>query len=318
MSKNDLAVKGGRPVTSLQQRESERVRAKVIRLRDAMASNYFEMGKLLFRVNSESLYRNWMSPDGKPYVHFRDYVEKEVDFAFRKAKYLMTIWWWFAEELGDPAVTEKIKEIGWGKAAALVGIVNSKNVDKWVDKAKKLGVKELNDECRMALEAANKSRPPMRNVKVRELPETSLTKDVLAEKKESLQQANIDISQEEEIGVEPLSDEDKRTHRARWTVMLDGMQRGNIESAIDRASEVAEIEADGKGTLLDFVATSFLAEFGGSVGNNDKENQINFRNQVLSSIERLFSVNVVAFDRQSMRPIYGEKTIDRIISDGGA
>lgn len=294
--------------------EADRIRVRVIQLRDEMSQGYFEMGALLHRISVKGLYTQWRKPDGKTYEHFREYVEHEVDFAFRKAKHLMSIWWWFAEELGDPAVAEKVKAIGWTKAAALVGVVDGKNVDKWVEKAKNLGVKELGEETRMALEKADRSRRPARSgVVVKPQPETTLTGEPSTKGAAMSTPAPLSGSaNQSRQGVDPLSDGEIRDHRSRWTIYLDGEQRKNVETAIDAASEVAEVEADGKGFLLDLIATNFLATHAGASGNNIGEHKVNLRNEILRAVERSLGVDLVAFDQGTSDAIFGLATLDRV------
>ena len=301
------------------QKELDSIRTRVLQLRDEMTENYFEMGRLLYRVSKEHLYRHWKGPDGQPYERFSDYVEHEVDFAFRKAKYLMSIWWWFTEKLADPTVSDRIREIGWNKAACLVGVVDGQNVDVWIERAKKLPVKKLASECKVALEAAERSRRPTRDATVdaKSQPETTLTGEP------STRGAALPLPlpasgapEHARMGVDPLSPEEERQFRRPWTILLDGEQVVNVERAIDRASEMTEINHDGKGYLLDFVATTFLSVHSGTAGNTSKEHQVNLRNEVLRSVERSLGVNLVAFDRKTMRPIFGQKTIDRILEEG--
>jgi len=322
MTETAMVVKGARSMTPSKHAESEKIRVRVLRLRDEMTEGYFELGRLLYRVNEEQLYRQWNGPDGEPYQNFCDYVEHEVNFAFRKAKYLMSIWWWFAGELKDPDVFEKVREVGWNKAAILVGVVDSNNVDVWVEKAKTLGVKQLGEACKMALEAANKSRRSIRSeakkLKPQKTTEAAMAEDSLDDGASlPLPQPDTGESGQEGTGVSPLSEEDEEEFRTRWTIYMDGPQRKNVEEAIDRANEMVEVEDVGKGVLLDLVATTFLAVYGGTVGSSKKEHQVNFRNELLRSVERLLAVNLVVFDRGTMKPIFGEQTIDRILEEGG-
>lgn len=296
------------------QAESDAVRIRVIQLRDEMSDSYFEMGRLLHRVSKGGLYTQWCRPDGQRYDSFREYIEHEVDFAFRKAKHLMSIWWWFAEELKDPTLADKVKEIGWTKAAVLVGVVDKKNADAWIEKAKGLPVKELESEARMALEKADRKRPSRPTSKSgvgdsEPAVEHSLDEEVLEQPE--VVDAAPELAIEESKGVDPLSDEEAEDHRTRWTVMLDGPQRRNVEQACDVAAEIAEVSADGKGFCLDFVATSFLALHAGA-GGNARDRRVNMRNDVLMAVQRALGVDLVAFEPGTPHAIFGEKTIDRV------
>lgn len=313
-----LALVGDSPTDVIPEREAEAnvVRVRVLQLRDEMTEHYFELGRLLYRVSKEHLYRNWKGPDGQSFQKFSDYVEHEVDFAFRKAKYLMSIWYWFAEQLANPKVSERIKEIGWNKAALLVGVVDGQNVDAWIDKAQTLSVKKLANECKVALEASNQSRRPARGTPAKSRPSTTITGEP------STKGAALPLPlpasgapEQARMGVDPLGKDEAREHRSTWKILLSGEERVNVEEAIDIASFIAEIEGDGKGFLLDFIATSFLAAHGGTVGNTSKEHKVNFRNELLRAVERTLGVDVVAFDRATMRPLFGEQTIDRLLED---
>lgn len=331
-----VALAGGADVVDVKHRTeavllADQLRMRVLKLRDQMGESYFEMGRLLHRINREGLYTHWKGPDGRPYQHFSEYVEHEVDFAFRKAKYLMSIWWWFAEELGDQVVMEKIKQVGWTKAAMLVGVVDGKNVDLWLNKAKVLGVKELGDETRMAKEAAARGRRPARPAansgpakpselsmsdNVSDQPAARTSRPLPVPLPETSEEA---LRAESRVGVDPLSDDEARDHRSRWTVLLSTEQRVNVERAIDVAAAMAAVEADGKGFLLDLVATAFLTTHSGTVGNNEHEHKLNFEKEVrrdasvlFRSMERLLGVDIVAIDRKTSAPVYGMEAIERM------
>lgn len=297
---------------ALRRVDLDKLRTRVLVLRDEMGEAYFELGRLLHRINKEGLYVNWLGPDGKPYESFHDYVEHEVDFEFRKAKYLMSIWWWFAEELGDKEVMEKVKQVGWTKAAMLVGVVDSKNADVWIDKAKALKVRDLREQTRFAIEAAKRGRRPDR---LRDAGQGDVEREPLpgpmpmaaADPTPPLQDQEDDRK-----GVDPLTPQETEEHVSPWTVKVTGLQRVNIERAIDVAHHIAESNPDTKGYLLDLVATSFLAQRGGAVGNNDREDKINFRNEVLRAVERTFGLDLIALERGTDRPLFGKSVIDRL------
>jgi hypothetical protein len=313
-------VSGGAAVVDIRQAtgkqaELDRLRSRVLVLRDEMGEAYFELGRLLHRINRDALYVNWNGPEGKPYKSFYDYVEYEVDFAFRKAKYLMSIWWWFAEELGDKDVMEKVKQIGWTKAALLVGVVDGKNVDLWIGKAKASNVKELREKTRSALEVARKRRPdrgaesPSQDTGVRDLP---LPMPAAAHP-ESMESSML-ISKR--IGVDPLTQQEEDEHPSLWAVKLRGDQRVNVEMAIDVAHHIAETEKDSKGHLLDLIATAFLALRGGTVGENDRRDKVNFRHTLLTLTERSLGVDLIAIDRATNKPLYGFDAIERMAKLG--
>lgn len=304
----------------IDQKEADRVRIRVIQLRDQMSEGYFEMGRLLHRISKQGLYAQWCRPDGQRYDSFGEYVEHEVEFKLRKAKNLMSIWWWFAEKLNDPALAEKVKDIGWTKASALVGVVNTNNADAWIERAKGLKLKELESETRMALEKAGKqrpSRPTARSKSSGSSSSSSAAPDASSGTDGDGEPAEAEHEQpepQEDVGVDPLSDDEVESHRTRWTVMMDGPQRTNVEQAIDRASEIAEVEADSKGFLLDFIATSFLALHSGA-GGNSRDRRVNMRNDILMAVQRSLGIDIVAFEAGTSHAIFGESTINRVAAE---
>lgn len=93
-------------------KDPDRLRCRINRLKETIDNAYFELAELLYMV--------WNGgPEGKPlylqwgFSSWNQYVEKELDFAIRKAQYLVTIWHWFGIEIGDKAIMEKVRPLGW-------------------------------------------------------------------------------------------------------------------------------------------------------------------------------------------------------------
>lgn len=323
--------------------DADAVRVRVRQLRDQMSDGYFEIGRLLHRVSRQGLWTHWRQPNGQPYESFKHYVELEVEFAFRKAKHLMSIWWWFAEEVKDPSLPEKVKEIGWTKAAMLVGIINARNADAWLAKARKLSATQLGDETKKALERSGSTRRPARPTShsaepeaddrdrgstgvmakpagKRDADDSAAASDdpVMSDLSSELprMEAESEPEPEPEPGVDPLTPEEDEETRTKWTVKVNGPQRSNIESALDEASRIAEVP-DGKGFLLDFVATAFLAQHAAS-GRMPEDRRINMRNDILLAVQRALGVDIVVFEAGSQHCIFGEKTLQRIAAEVGA
>lgn len=305
-------------VVTPRQEIADKLRRRVVELRTQLTEGYFEMGAILYRIQKESLYTLYIGPGGKPYDRFEYYVEHEVDFAFRKAKYLMSIWWWFAHEVGDPEVFAKVKEVGWQKAAYLAQIVDSKNVDQWVEKAKKLSIRDLNAETREAMKGAGfDSRQALRargkDVTLKNQPEETLTGEPSTQGAPLPSPTPMSAAPEQQrMGIDPLSEGEEREIRTVWSVMLSRSQRENIESSIEMAADIAETATDGKGYLLDFVATAFAA-INATVVAKPSDRKGAFRGELLRAVEQALHVDLVAFDNGSMRVVYGDDVIDRLV-----
>lgn len=316
--RGDDVVEAERAVRDPSAADAASVRARVVQLRDDMANSYFELGGLLYRISRDGLYVRWHGPDGRPYQSFREYVEYEVEFQFRKAKYLMSTWWWFADKVRDPEVVEKVREIGWAKASHLVGIADAKNVDAWIEKAKELSVPAFRDHCRQALERSNRRRPAM--------PETRGSVGVRMSSSVAAEPDGDGVlslpdpeggtveSEPDPVGVAPLEPDEEGEIRTKWSVMVNDDQRINIEKAIDSAMELAEHEKHGKGYLLDLIATTFLGLCNTAVGTSRREHRETFRRDLLEAIERTLELDIIAFEKKPGAPIlWGEKTVERLL-----
>lgn len=324
-SSNLVSVTGSAiepPDVSDRQQVSDQLHLKVMKLRDDMASSYFEMGALLYQMSLEGLWAFQKNPaTKKPYEKFSEYVESEVGFQYRKAKYLMSTWYWFAKKIGSPRVSEKIKEIGWTKAAALVGVVDEKNVDAWVEKAKLLNTTKFNQECKLALAAASRKRRP-----------TLVDNPTADEIKNPVEKLGLDgkplVSgahpspipnsgdpENARMGVDPLADGELRDTRRRWGVIVTGDQEDNVNAAIDAASEMAGVNSDGKGFLLDFIATHFLSFVGGAAAENASKQKRNFMSDFLTKAEEYLGVDIIAMERGTNDVVFGNDTVERIQGD---
>jgi hypothetical protein len=235
---NSLIVGSGGPLAGGKPGSEKKIRSRVVILRDRMVQDYLEMGQLLHYISDSCIYKEWEGEDKQPYKSFKDYVEKEVSFAFRKAKSIMSVWWWFSEELnGDKKMLSQLRQIGWLKASYLVGVAGVDTFDVWIKKAKELGIKELEDTARKALEA--QSRRPVR--------------------KPSFVTRRTDIP-----NVKGLPVPKKVSQRKRWTVMLSTPKdRQTIEEALDVAvSKMPLVLSDtmkmGTGEVVTHIAEDFL------------------------------------------------------------
>lgn len=131
--------------------KDEEVLPKIKSLLDVVDTNYLDIGRLLWRVNEKNLYQLGN------YESFDEYVENELGFKRRKAKYLVSIWKRLRAELG--VKKEKIEKVGWTKAKVILPVVNEENVERWLDKAKVMSVPELAAEVAQARGKEEKEKP---------------------------------------------------------------------------------------------------------------------------------------------------------------
>jgi hypothetical protein len=276
------------------------------------------------------MYRQW------GFDSFQEYVDQEVSFEFRKARYLMSIWHYFGEELSDhPDVFEKIKGIGWTKAAYLVDVVDDKNVDAWVELAVELPARRLNEEARTAKDmrrGGSKVAPSPVDVELHRRGAVEKESAGAESDQETyvpgghgytgessggrdgdsvVSDAPLQTPTGDRLGADPPAVED----RQRWSVRLDRTQKENVVLALRIAGEIAgEIDKnlDAEGYLLDFVATGFTAFHNGTVRENKKKHREGFLVAMLEAVERSLGVDIIAVKKGGEDVVYGEQTISRM------
>jgi len=90
--------------------------------------SFLEMGALLSEVLRERLAQEI------GYKTFEDFVEREMNFGYRKAKFLIDVHEVFVRRLNAPVVV--LLDIGWTKLTKLLSVVCGKNLRYWLDFAR--------------------------------------------------------------------------------------------------------------------------------------------------------------------------------------
>jgi hypothetical protein len=111
-SSNLVQIRGGDAVEVLTESETyaNAVHIRIKELLRRYEETYFEIARALFEVAARKLYLS-MTPS---YSSFEKYTEEAVGIEFRKARYLVSIWWWFGiEQRAPPRLLQQAQEIGW-------------------------------------------------------------------------------------------------------------------------------------------------------------------------------------------------------------
>ena len=117
-------------------------------LSEKIKETFWTLGGVLSFIRRHKSYSTIEVDGVTPYSGkqgFAQYVEAELDTHYRKAMYYIEIYETFAP-LGISE--EQVLALGWSKAKELCGIVNAKNVDKWLKKAMELGREDLQAEIK--------------------------------------------------------------------------------------------------------------------------------------------------------------------------
>lgn len=122
------------------------------KVRDAKArweSSYLTFAKYIYEVHAAHSWEDW------GYSSLNEYCEKELDFHYRRAMFMIDI---YGSAVMYDIPFERLDKIGWTKAREIVRVLNSGNVEKWLDVAENSTFKELIDKVRAA-KAADADNP---------------------------------------------------------------------------------------------------------------------------------------------------------------
>jgi len=106
---------------------------------EADGFNAFRIGGVLNRINEEG----WFSG----YPNFREYVENELNFSYRKARYCIQI---YNGLLESQVSWDEVKELGWTKISKIIPVLSAENVHEWVETAKNSTVPQLEQHVKNA------------------------------------------------------------------------------------------------------------------------------------------------------------------------
>lgn len=328
-----VALDGATPeVMTDRQVQAQKVLDEAVRLRDVVSSAYLELGKVLYRINREGLYLQGF----QRYQTFNEYVEQELDFKISKAKQLMSTYWWFAEKVGKPELLAGLSEIGWTKAAMLVGVADKKSGAEWIEKAKVVSQDTLNTITKEALTQLGKTRRPrIDDVKPSGVDFTSSDGTAPSEGARSdnpfeepaatgvqarapePEDGSPSTAPEEPVGAPPPTDEqvaEAEKFKVFSVPLARDTQSRNVEHAIEVAGKMAD--SNKKSHLLDLIATHFLAASGASAGDNWPQHRENFRWDLLQAVERAFGLDIVAVKKGTREVVFGESHLARFEDEG--
>ena len=104
--------------------------------------NYVELSRLLYLTRHCETWKEW------GHDSFADYVENEAGKSMDQARALISIFERLVIELEVDETTLKL--IGWTKARLLLKVVDKQNVNDWLEKAKTLSRRKLQDSIKEA------------------------------------------------------------------------------------------------------------------------------------------------------------------------
>ena len=125
------------------EKKQDKVRTELKKLAKNVDDSYLRIAELLTKVDTDNLWSVWK------YDSFDTYLEAEVGFKYRKARYLINIWVKFVEELKQTA--ESLGCVPYSKLNIIMPVVNKANVKKWLGRAAQVGHTLLKKEVKKEL-----------------------------------------------------------------------------------------------------------------------------------------------------------------------
>lgn len=233
-------------ITGIDIDSDKEVRERVVVLKNRVNRDYLELGRLLYYIGDRELYKEWDNRKGGYYKTFKEYVECEVNFSFRKSKVIMNIWWWFGEQLkcDEKAFTE-VCRLGWTKAYFLVGVAGRETLSDWVSKIESVSQKQAEKITRDALKGRKRGEGNKRSAR---------KPAVITHRGDIINVVTQGLPAPKGIIFD---------FKPRFTVVLpDKRSRQIIESAIELAASMFDArEPCGTGELLTYIANDFLKRY---------------------------------------------------------
>lgn len=112
------------------------LREEAVRARDMVDNGYMLLAKCLYDIYHQDVFSTHWN-----YSSFEDYIDNEIQIAYRKAMYLIEIYGKAKLLNMDMA---RLERMGWSKARELIRVVDESNANEWMDRAENCSVKELN------------------------------------------------------------------------------------------------------------------------------------------------------------------------------
>jgi hypothetical protein len=131
------------------------LRAEIITIKDSIESGFLVLARDLHEVFMAKMFVGWGFPT------YESYIKTELDFSYRKAKFLTDIWQ-KVEELG--LSHDKITKMGWSKAVELIKVLTPDNADLWLEKAGGLSLAKLEAAVKDELNRTGNDTKPKVNI----------------------------------------------------------------------------------------------------------------------------------------------------------
>lgn len=170
----------GSVASEIESLKEEKAFKMVPTLLDDIDRNFFRLGGILSRINSEG----WFMDKG--HENFRAYIEAETDVGYRKAMYLIGIY----NGLVTSGVTwDQVKHLGWTKLKDLAPHLTAENVEEWVQMVDGLTTLQIQELIKQKTAGVKSGESPESEANTAPTSTTTMTFKVHADQKETIREA---------------------------------------------------------------------------------------------------------------------------------
>jgi len=113
------------------------VRAKIKEKIVGAENEHWDLSQLLYEAYDGAMYTSW------GFASWKEYVEKELDFAQRNAEYHLSVGKWFITLPKN--AQDWAKKLGFSKCRLITGVVKAENIAEWKQKLDGKSFREIDD-----------------------------------------------------------------------------------------------------------------------------------------------------------------------------
>ena len=154
----------------------QEIREAVITEKKLIDGAFIRLARHLAEINQKELYIVW------GFSSFEEYVKNELEYGYRKADYLVSIWNKM-KHLHIPV--ERLEAVGWTKAVELARVITPDDAEIWMERAETMSYRDLVEEVKKVIDHTYEdTRPTFFIMKIRfDSADMSAVNDALAEAK---------------------------------------------------------------------------------------------------------------------------------------
>jgi hypothetical protein len=229
------------PVLDLNEGEADELRSLAKKLVTVSDKLNYRLAGTLYKIFGSRVFKRWQ------WETFQEYVEIELAFSLRKARYLMKIYWVCENKL-TPEQREKALALGWTKLKELSNVIDQDNADEWIERAEELSASELIEEVRVTTGRKSIEEKIVKTLRVPMSDAQAVTIEKAIEIAKTISKSDATGHNVEMICLGFLAENDTTVKNTTWAKHL-----------IDRIAEVSGVKAEKTEDIIAMIETVMKA-----------------------------------------------------------